>query len=341
MLAKLRDEIVNGVLPPGSQLPTRADFERRFCASPHTVQRAIDQLRREGFVRVNGRQATYVTTHPPHLYRYAMVFNSSAHDGVNRFFLALTHAAEHYTGSESEPRHVTLHSGVEDHADNREMRALAVAVRGHTLAGIVFPEHPHTTRLGYSILGTAPGLPRVSMLAEPTETIGAVSMEPFEERVLDYFRRRKCRRVAVLTNAWQQDVIDRLTQGISRRGMTTRSYWLLRVNMDTASTARETTHLLLHAGQDERPDALFITDDNLVEHALAGIVDAGVRVPEDLEVVTHCNFPWPVPSVLRVKRIGYDTREVLAACLDELESQRRGERPGLRTVQAKFEEDLA
>ena len=63
-------------------------------------------------------------------------------------------------------------------------------------------------------------------------------------------------------------------------------------------------------------------------------------MPDELEVVAHCNFPCPSPGILPVKRIGYDAREVLAACLAELESQRVGNPPGLRTVQAKFESDV-
>ena len=124
MLAEVRNAIVSGVLAPGSRLPTRAEMERRFGASPHTVRRAIHQLRGEGFVRVSGRQATYVAAYPHHLYH-------------SRWCLwRRCQAAAGYTGTEDEPRRVAVYSGVEDHVDNREMRALSAAVRAHALAGI-------------------------------------------------------------------------------------------------------------------------------------------------------------------------------------------------------------
>ena len=71
-------------------------------------------------------------------------------------------------------------------------------------------------------------------------------------------------------------------------------------------------------------DALIVMDDNLVEHASAGILAAGVRVPEQLDVVAHCNFPWPAPSVLPVARLGYRAAEVLDRCVDWINARREG-----------------
>ena len=89
------------------------------------------------------------------------------------------------------------------------------------------------------------------------------------------------------------------------------------------------------------PDALLISDDNLVEHATAGLVAAGARVPEDVEVVAHCNFPWPTPSVLSVERLGYDAREVLDRCLRAIDDRRSGV-PGSDNVDVpvRFEREV-
>jgi DNA-binding LacI/PurR family transcriptional regulator len=94
----------------------------------------------------------------------------------------------------------------------------------------------------------------------------------------------------------------------------------------------------------ERPDGLIVADDNLVEHASAGIVDAMVRVPDDLEMVAHCNFPWPTPSVVKARRLGYDAREVVDACIRLLDRQRehRGQRMSqTQPIPARFEDELA
>ena len=338
---RLRERILSGEWPPGMQVPTRPELEREFGASPATVQHAFDLLRREEFVRVNGRQGTYVARFPPYRFHYGMVFRNRLGDGeVNRFYQALFEVAARYRGNEQEPRHVSVYTGVEDHVDNREMRQLLTLVRHHGLAGLIFPENPFSTRLAYSALGKVAGLPRVMVGGAPRDGLAAVRPLSFYDKAIDYLAQRGRRRVAVLTNAIDASQIDALRRAIESRGMATRPYWTQRVDLVAAVAARGVAHLLLHRGQEERPDALFITDDNLVEHACAGIVDAGVRVPEELEVVTHCNFPWRVPPVLPVRRLGYDAAAMLAACLDLIDDQRRGAPPGVRTIEPVFEEDL-
>jgi hypothetical protein len=97
----------------------------------------------------------------------------------------------------------------------------------------------------------------------------------------------------------------------------------------------------MHANQSVRPDGLIIADDNFVEAASGGLIRAGVRVPEDVEVVAHCNFPWPTPSVLPVKRLGFSARQVLRECINSVDAQRRGEaiKPPI-AIPALFEEEV-
>ena len=104
-------------------------------------------------------------------------------------------------------------------------------------------------------------------------------------------------------------------------------------------SARNAMHLLMHADQKERPDGLIITDDNLVEAATAGLLDAGVSVPQDLTVVAHCNFPWPTPSHVPARRLGYDVRQILSACLSDIDRQRNGGKPKSISIPAVWEED--
>src|SRR5690349_1494491 len=72
--AQIRRQILQGAYPPGGRLPTREQLERRFRASRVTVQKALDRLTRDGFVRANGRQGTFVVDRPPHQSRFALLF---------------------------------------------------------------------------------------------------------------------------------------------------------------------------------------------------------------------------------------------------------------------------
>ncbi len=105
--------------------------------------------------------------------------------------------------------------------------------------------------------------------------------------------------------------------------------------------ARQVVMALMHTAPFARPDGLIITDDNLVEHATDGLLAAGIRVPDELTVIAHTNFPWPTPSHVPAIRLGFDVRDVLAACLDCIDRQRRGETPAAAThVPLVFESDV-
>ena len=41
----------------------------------------------------------------------------------------------------------------------------------------------------------------------------------------------------------------------------------------------------------DRPDCMLVSDDIVVDSVVAGILDAGLRVGEDIDVVAHCNYP--------------------------------------------------
>lgn len=339
ILSVLRREIVAGQLQPGAQLPTRTELESRFHASRHTVQRAIDHLRRAGFVRVNGRQASYVSDRPPHLYRFALIFKSMPqHERWNSFFAGLERAATGYSGATGDSRFITVHHGVEDHLDNREMAQLRRDVQTRSLAGLFFPEHPFVTELARSELGTAPVIACAAIM-EPRagDSMGTVYLESMWELAFAELAATGCRRVALLVAP-----IDTkpLLAGASRYGLTIRPEWVHRVCLDHPACAREVTHLLLAGRPGERPDGLFVADDNLVPYAQAGILDAGVRVPDELRVIAHSNFPWATPSALPAVRLGYDVREVLAAGVAELASQQAGRPPGARRIGPRFERDV-
>jgi len=71
---------------------------------------------------------------------------------------------------------------------------------------------------------------------------------------------------------------------------------------------------------------VIIADDNHVGPASRGIADAGVRVPQDADIVAFANIPFLAPSVVPVRHLGFDVSGMLQKCIDTIEHQRRGER---------------
>ena len=60
----LKGDILSGVLPGASQLPTEAALAERFAVNRHTVRRALAVLATEGLVRTTQGRGTFVEARP-------------------------------------------------------------------------------------------------------------------------------------------------------------------------------------------------------------------------------------------------------------------------------------
>jgi DNA-binding LacI/PurR family transcriptional regulator len=98
---------------------------------------------------------------------------------------------------------------------------------------------------------------------------------------------------------------------------------------------------MLTGPADERPDGLVVADDNLAEAATAGVMASGVNAAADLDVVVHCNLPWPPPTMVPVARLGFDIGRVLRTAIDLVDDHRRTDGPpAVVPVPAQFDWEL-
>lgn len=343
----LRQRIIHGDLRPADRLPTRRDLAVTFDASPVTVQQALDHLIRSGFVESKGSRGTFVVPNPPHLTHYAIVFPALP-DSLEwrRFWTALANECQRIHGDTNQPRTISVWYGIDGHPAREDYHRLVADVRAHRLAGLIFATVPWHIR--DTPLVEEPGIARVAIMGKTLDMPGIPRVEiggSFLQKALASLAEQGRRKVAILIPpgiAQDATWIANYDRAIERHGMESRPYWRIEVNQSTPQTARTCTHLLMRLPKEDRPDALIVTDDNLVEQTTAGLIDAGAQVPRDIAVVAHCNFPWPTPSAVPVNRLGYDARTVVKACIDIIDAQRRGETPPHVTViDAVFEHETS
>lgn len=338
----LRRQIVSGELASGSRLPNRRELVQQFQASSVTIQRAMDRLIRAGFIYTDGPNGTFVTPYPPHQCRYGLLLPSNPGNAEKwrRFSTVLCNAAMNLP---SAPRRtVAVYYDINGESEGESYKKLLSDLRTQRLAGLVIGGGP--ARLFGTPILDAGGPPRVALMEEPGGPgMPAVGHDrhAFVDKSLDYLQRRGRRRIAVITGESPLELKDYLISGLAARGMIHRPYWLQGVFVGHPELARNVIHLMMHAGQPERPDGLIIYDDNLVEQIIAGLLDAGVRAPQDLDLVSHGNFPWMLPTVMPLHRIGYHAVQTLEACLDLIDRQRAGESVPVMTLIEPQEETNA
>lgn len=340
----VRERIVSGRLKPGGQLPLRSELVDRFDASSLTVQRALDALVRDGFVTAHRRRGTFVAERPPHLYGYAVVFRSSPQDTHWQFDTALVSEAE--SVSQQSPRTVASYFNIDGHEDVEDYQQLLADVRFQRLAGLVFVGPPG--RVHDSPLVQAPGFGRVTLLSAPDAggmPAVHVDQDAFYRKSIEALAAEGRKRLAVLAvsnmNAERRDEhATRIGALASKLGMTFRPAWFQGTDPRSLHWAYHCAQLLMDAPTGRRPDALIISDDNLVPHASAGLAAAGLTFPEDLGVIGFANFPYPTPQHVPMRRCGLPVRELLDHALDNIDRQRAGRRVApLERIEPRFESD--
>jgi DNA-binding LacI/PurR family transcriptional regulator len=344
---ELRLRIVKGEFQPGSRLPTRSVLEQHFGTTTLTVQRAFDDLAQDGFITTDGRRGTFVAEAPPHLTRHALVFTGSPSDAGNWSPFWKTLCAEAARIEAQGKRKIPCYYFVNERRDSADYKRLLRDIRMHQLAGIVYAFNPDLLE-GSALLEAAleaGGTPSVALASSGIRQnmpVVSIRYSSFFERALDEIALRGRKRVAVLTPvSLAAYSAARFQEAVASRGLFTQPYWWQPVSLASVSTAYFQSHLLMNPDQMVRPDALIIANDNLVEPVIEGLRAAGVRVPEDVEIVAHCNFPLTAPAAAPMRRLGFNVRHVLQACLDSIDCQRDGRTaPRQVKISAVFEVEI-
>ncbi len=344
----IRDEIVAGVLPPGAPLASHLRLARRFGVSNITVQQALSQLAEQGFLDVRPRLGSFVVDRPPHLHNIGLVFpfdpkTTGQHFNWSKYYRTLSMVAADLQ-REGRWRLISFH-GIDYHRASEDRQRLLAFIERRQLGGIVFANP--VGMLEKTPIVEAPGLPRVELSAAAAAPWPVINLLHKDWLSVAFGRLAELgrRRVAMLfnrltrSNIYDAEQIDRL---VAERGMQCPPRWRQACEWHDTLAANHSVQLLMHGPEAERPDALIITDDNLIEGAIQGLIASGVRVPEDVDVIAEANFPATAAPALPLHLVGCDMRAALDCAIDLLDRQRRGEAvPAVTSLPPVWGENVA
>jgi len=345
--SQVRKDIHAGILVPGEKIPARIDFEARYECGPVTVQNAFNKLKEDSSIVINGNKGTFVSENPPCLSTYAIVFPFDPRQLNNEisFYGTLAQLAQEDTANNR--CRFKIYTNINGHKDEEDYMRLYNDVVSESLAGIVFATPPFViekTEL-FKELISKKYLPKVIMMSKadfyPNFSIIQSPDEGFIKKVFDFFESKGVERLAVVNALTSEDIRIPYEKEIfaeaNKRGIE-----LLKHNFQSrssvyASRANEIVHLMLSRGVNERPQALWITNDTLVEGATRGILDAGLKVPDDLIVVSHCNFPENPKSSVDTSWYGLNVRTFIDTALDIMRNYSKGgNKPCVRTIPIEY-----
>jgi DNA-binding LacI/PurR family transcriptional regulator len=295
-----------------------------FDVSSVTVQRALDELAVDGFVHARRGLGTFVAAHPPHLSTYALLTPTLLH-GERRslFYEAWERAADQFQ-QQSHCRLPVFQFG-HLNAQDTEYHRLLRAIRRRAMAGIIFAHHPFEFA-GTPVLET-PGLPKVAVMKGNFANVAQVEVgyDAWFDAAAKYLLERGRRRIAWIggTNTSAAETHLRVAR-LREMGLEVPSEMVHGLDPAFTYWAGSLVQLILRADPARRPEAILISDDNLVEATTAALREAGVRVPTDLMVVAHANLPYPPRALVPVMYLGPRVDHLLTICIDAIDAQRAG-----------------
>ena len=342
IVASLRRAIVLGRTAPGTKLPTWDELGRQFGVSRPTLRLALSDLKEQGFIEPDSTRGTFVARRPPCKHRYGMAFyESPGTPRWNRFYASLAEQAA--VISQTGERQLEVFSNVTVSETSETRRKIFQDVQNQRFAGLV---QVGAVSLMPDDRWNAMDVPRIA-IAKPKgrpeiASLPSIGMDwtSFWKKSLDWLQSRGRNRVAVLAIDFSPQT--GLCELARERGMVCKPAWHHVGSNQYPQGAGHITQLLMDPTLGDKPDAIIVTDDNLVEAAVGGLLASSVRVGNDLDVVAHCCWPMPVPTMPQIKRLGFDAAEILNSALNALDAQRLGKQVAPeqleQLVSARFED---
>lgn len=325
----LRHRVLAGVWPPGVRIPTKLALRADLKISDGTLQRALNKLQRQGFLRPRGRLGTFVCDRPPHLHRIGVVHAAAPPASIWTRTIATVaqeitteerYRMECYLGAEKQP----------DGTPTASLRQLESDVQEGMLAGAILYTAPDEA---VALLARS-ALPCVQVLRPGIAgRFPAIVTTSTTEPAMQRFRSEGRRRLAIITTFNHRGpACDAIVDCARTHGLQTRHAWIHYFESRSNPSARAVAELLMSLPRRQRPDAVYINDDHLVREAVLGLADARVRVPQDLSVIAYANFPNQQSLALPVTRLGPDIGHVLRVAVGLIEDQIAGRKPPPLTI---------
>lgn len=317
--------IIGGEWQPGERLPPRLALLRQLETTSTTLQSALAELMADGLIVSRGVHGTYVHDHSPHRFHYGVLLPESvdvAKQDTNRFWLALAQAAKQ---ARDDGRSITVFHGLHRQARSESFDRLIAELGRHRLAGLLVVAPP--AMFGGTPILSSP-IPRVFISGgdvQPGDMGLAIDWDSFRRLGVARLAARGVRQVALVGGAGLLSIsgeIQRWMQAFASAGIGCRPQWC--VGADLLFPAPLANHLRLVLDEAQPPDAILVSDDNLLPSVLAALASWNLRADRDIQVVSHANFPLAAGEPAGIERIGFDARHVLDAAIAGIDARHRG-----------------
>jgi DNA-binding LacI/PurR family transcriptional regulator len=309
--AWLEKRIVSGELSPGDRLPSTDGLASELGVGRKVIQQALASLAERGLLDRSPGRGTFVSLSIS-TRRIAVVFKANLLAGESFEFNRLV-----CNGFLKKARHRGFHVSLFFPTDADDLtrckRELEQLARQGEIRGIV--SFGNLDLEGCSvpcIVGTA-----YSDSGSPRESLAF--------RGLSYLISRGYQSIAILEHNGQQQPSDLASQAVDQIRADHVALPQISLFQDGAPDRDGRTVMSeILAASTPAPQALLSLDDNLTRGAIFAILEHGLRIPEDIAVLSHANKGSTILSPVPLTLLEHDPAEYAARALEALEARLEG-----------------
>lgn len=322
--------LVSGKWQPAERLPTRLELIKDFDASSVTIQRALDVLIADGFLRSDGCRGTFVSDYPPHLFCYGLVLNGVAPgtEGQGKS-KALLDAAKILSKQRPNIRFKEYHN-VLNAKDPATYQQLIEDIYFRRVAGLLFLNNPF--EFDKTPVFADKSIPCAAFMSGSSSKKNLFALvnkdNEFFQKSIDFLCSKGCRKVALLLpDIYDERTVVKFSQTFIELAKPTPlkmlPYGILSIAMTNSLLSQNIIKLLLSLPDDKKPDSLLIIDDNIVANIVSSLEKEKVNLPEELVVVAQTNFPNKPDCHSEIGLVGVDVFEGLQRAIEAFDKWNR------------------
>ena len=336
----IRSQISAGTLAPGTRLPSTVDLAKEWESNYFTVHTALSCLVKEGFLaRLHGR-GTYVADFKSRFTCAGIYYGEDIWLNEESAFYRSLHSALQSRFARLDKKTLIFVDSRPPHKQKKALPSLAEAVRQREIQCLICPLHNKWE------------FPALSNFSLPTafftgETPNRVLYQPqlFIEEGLRRLAAQGCHSVGLISNISPDEnevgrpFYESFYQGSKAEGMIIRKNWIYAPPASTPQIAEYGYDSFRKLWSlPEKPEGLIVCYDSVMRGVITAILEARVRVPEQLKIVSHRNShvnllcPFPVTW-------GATSEDFIAeAMIRQIELQFKGEKTAPIPVPFTFED---
>lgn len=335
----VRSMVVSGRLTPGQQLPSVHELAKRWQTNVRTVHLALRALVREGLLTSVPRVGTYVGKPEEKLTRVGIVHSRDVFAPGGSEFV---HSIHNQLRELLEARGIEVSVWVDSRPQAQQdspWEALRSAAAERKIQAMIVPA------LTWQRMEWMEKLPIPSAYLTMTLVPNSVHLDKrqFIDLSLERLVAQGCRSVGFLYHSVMAprcpgreiesvpSLVGRFIDRATDLGLEVRNEWVRLQKTDAASASRQFGYNEFRElwAAPRRPEGLVVSDDIVMRGAITAILEAGVRVPGKLKVVSAKNKHVELFSPFPISHVVADEREIAQALIEQVQIQFRGDRCGV------------